>query len=186
MFTAGAQCTANFVFTDGTNTYVGYAAHCAGTGGSTDTNGCSTGSLPLGTPVTFNSGANLASEGTQVGTGTLAYSSWLAMQKAGETDANTCAYNDLALVKVDSQYVKRHQPVRAVLGWPDQARDDRHRGRRHGVQLRQLAAARRHRAALAQARRQPRRRRRRLDAHRVHRLAGHPRRLRLGLHGRER
>ena len=32
MYTDGAQCTANFVFTDGAgNTYVGYAAHCAGT-----------------------------------------------------------------------------------------------------------------------------------------------------------
>ena len=118
MFTAGAQCTANFVFTDGTNTYVGYAAHCAGTGGDTDTNGCSTGSLPLGTPVTFNTGANLASEGTQVGTGTLAYSSWLAMQKAGETDANTCAYNDLALVKVDPQYVGDINPSVPFWGGP--------------------------------------------------------------------
>ena len=33
MYTAGAQCTANFVYTDGAgNVYVGYAAHCAGTG----------------------------------------------------------------------------------------------------------------------------------------------------------
>ena len=38
MYTEGAQCTANFVFTDGAgNTYVGYAAHCAGTGEATDT-----------------------------------------------------------------------------------------------------------------------------------------------------
>src|SRR3954449_8374814 len=43
MYTDGAQCTANFVYTDSAaNVYVGYAAHCAGTGGSTDTNGCST------------------------------------------------------------------------------------------------------------------------------------------------
>jgi hypothetical protein len=118
MFTAGAQCTANFVYSDGTNTYVGYAAHCAGTGAETDTDGCSTGSLPLGTPVTFNEGANLASDGTQVGTGTLAYSSWLAMQKAGEKDANTCAYNDLALVKVDSQYVKDVNPSVPFWGGP--------------------------------------------------------------------
>ncbi|MET0525087.1 MAG: serine protease [Nocardioides sp.] len=32
MYTEGAQCTANFVFTDAAGTtYVGYAAHCAGT-----------------------------------------------------------------------------------------------------------------------------------------------------------
>ena len=41
MYTEGAQCTANFVFTDTAGTtYVGYAAHCAGTGEATDTNGC--------------------------------------------------------------------------------------------------------------------------------------------------
>ena len=41
MYTEGAQCTGNFVFSDGAgNTYVGYAAHCAGTGAATDTNGC--------------------------------------------------------------------------------------------------------------------------------------------------
>ena len=38
MYTDGAQCTANFVYTDGAgNTYVGYAAHCAGTGSEAPT-----------------------------------------------------------------------------------------------------------------------------------------------------
>src|SRR4051812_8734314 len=75
MYTAGAQCTANFVFADPEmNVYVGYAAHCAGTGSATDTDGCKAGSLPLGTPVTFNEGGNLLSEGTVVGHGTLVYS----------------------------------------------------------------------------------------------------------------
>src|SRR6478752_2715007 len=75
MYTAGAQCTGNFVFTDGAGSvYVGYAAHCAGTGEATDTNGCNVDSLPLGTKVTFNEGGSIVDEGTQVGTGTLAYS----------------------------------------------------------------------------------------------------------------
>ena len=39
-FTDGAQCTANFVFFDATNVYLGQAAHCSGTGSSTDTDGC--------------------------------------------------------------------------------------------------------------------------------------------------
>src|SRR6187397_560107 len=74
MYTDGAQCTANFVYTDAVgNTYVGYAAHCAGKGSSTDTNGCSTDSVPLGTKVDFSNDGNLASEGTVVGHGTLAY-----------------------------------------------------------------------------------------------------------------
>ena len=52
MYTDGAQCTANFVFTDGAgNVYVGYAAHCAGKGAATDTNGCNVDSVPLGTKV---------------------------------------------------------------------------------------------------------------------------------------
>ena len=42
MYTEGAQCTGNFVFTDSSdNVYVGYAAHCAGLGEATDTNGLS-------------------------------------------------------------------------------------------------------------------------------------------------
>ena len=44
MFTDGAQCTGNFVYTDDAgHVFVGYAAHCAGRGGQTDTDGCSTG-----------------------------------------------------------------------------------------------------------------------------------------------
>src|SRR4051812_38545673 len=119
MYTDGAQCTANFVYTDGAgNTYVGYAAHCAGTGAATDTDGCSTQSLPLGTKVTFNEGGSLVDEGTQVGTGTLAYSSWLTMQKNGEKDTKTCAYNDLALVKVDTADVGKVNPSVPFWGGP--------------------------------------------------------------------
>jgi hypothetical protein len=119
MYTSGAQCTGNFVFTDGAGaTYVGYAAHCAGQGAATDTNGCTTKSLPLGTKVTFNEGGNLASEGTQVGTGTLAYSSWLTMQKNGDKNANECAYNDLALVKVSPADVGKVNPSVPFWGGP--------------------------------------------------------------------
>ncbi|RYU14089.1 hypothetical protein [Nocardioides iriomotensis] len=119
MYTEGAQCTANFVFTDGAgNTYVGYAAHCAGTGAATDTNGCDAASLPLGTKVDFVEGGSLVTEGTKVGSGTLAYSSWLTMQKRGENDENTCAYNDLALVKVDAADVSKVNPSVPFWGGP--------------------------------------------------------------------
>ncbi len=119
MYTDGAQCTANFVYTDSTgNTYVGYAAHCAGTGAATDTNGCDSGSLPLGTPVTFNEGGSLLNEGTQVGTGKLVYSSWIAMQQKHETNPDACAYNDLALVKVDPAYVADVNPSIPFWGGP--------------------------------------------------------------------
>ena len=119
MYTDGAQCTANFVYTDASGaTYVGYAAHCAGQGAATDTDGCSTQSLPLGTKVDFVEGGSLVSSGTRVGGGTLVYSSWLAMQQAGTTDANTCAYNDLALVKVDGADVGKVNPSVPFWGGP--------------------------------------------------------------------
>jgi hypothetical protein len=119
MYTDGAQCTANFVFTDGAgDTYVGYAAHCAGTGAATDTNGCDADSLPLGTKVDFVEGGSLVTEGTKVGSGTLAYSSWLTMHRTGETDENTCAYNDLALVKVDAADVSKVNPSVPFWGGP--------------------------------------------------------------------
>ncbi|SDT08133.1 hypothetical protein SAMN04488570_3474 [Nocardioides scoriae] len=119
MYTDGAQCTANFVFTDGSGaTYVGYAAHCAGTGAATDTDGCASDSLPLGTRVRFAEGGNLASEGTTVGEGTLAYSSWATMDAIGTTDAATCAYNDFALVRVDADDVAEVNPSVPFWGGP--------------------------------------------------------------------
>jgi hypothetical protein len=119
MYTAGAQCTANFVYTDDAgNVYVGYAAHCAGKGSSTDTNGCNVDSVPLGTPVDFTNDGNLLSEGTIVGHGTLAYSSWITEHQLGTTDPNTCAYNDLALVKVDPADVGKVNPSVPFWGGP--------------------------------------------------------------------
>jgi hypothetical protein len=119
MYTEGAQCTGNFVFTDSSGgVYVGYAAHCAGLGEATDTNGCENESVPLGTQVTFNEGGSLVSEGTQVGTGELVYSSWRTMRARGETDANTCAYNDFALVKVSAGDVAKVNPSIPFWGGP--------------------------------------------------------------------
>ena len=119
MYTDGAQCTGNFVFTDGAgNVYVGYAAHCAGTGAATDTNGCDAASLPLGTKVDFVEGGSLVTGGTKVGSGTLAYSSWLTMQQRNESDSNACEYNDFALVKVDAADVAKVNPSIPFWGGP--------------------------------------------------------------------
>jgi hypothetical protein len=109
VFTEGAQCTSNFVFAEGTSVYLGQAAHCSGTGGQTETDGCSSGSLPLGTPVEITG----ASE-----PGTLVYNSWLTMQANGETDPGTCAYNDLALVKIDPADVAKVNPSVPGFGGP--------------------------------------------------------------------
>ena len=104
------QCTANFVFFDASDAvYIGQAAHCTSTGGATSTNGCDTGSLPLGSPVEVDGASR---------PGTLAYNSWLAMQAAGETDANTCDYNDLALVKLDPADYGKVNPSIPFWGGP--------------------------------------------------------------------
>ena len=113
-----SQCTANFVFTDSAgNVYLGQAAHCSSTGEDTETNGCTTKSLPIGTPIYSG---DLVNGGVQDGTliGTLAYNSWITMQKAKEKDANTCAYNDLALIKIAAIAGRQRQSDGAVLGRP--------------------------------------------------------------------
>lgn len=109
--TEGAgQCTANFVFNgSGGAVYIGQAAHCAGTGGPTETDGCDSGSLPLGTRVEIE-GASRPGE--------LAYSSWLTMQEKGEQDPDTCAFNDFALIKINPADHGAVDPTVPVLGGP--------------------------------------------------------------------
>src|SRR3954468_24317417 len=82
-FTDGAQCTSNFVFSDGSSTYLGQAAHCSGTGAATDNNGCSSQSLPIGTAVEVTGASK---------PGTLVYNSWITMQQKGEANADTCDF----------------------------------------------------------------------------------------------
>ncbi len=109
-FTDGAQCTSNFVFFDAANDlYIGQAAHCAGTDGSTATNGCDAGSRPIGTAVEIEGASQ---------PGTLAYSSWLTMQENGETNQNTCDFNDFALVKIDPADYDEVNPTIPFFGGP--------------------------------------------------------------------
>ena len=108
-FTEGGQCTANFIFTAGGNTYIGQAAHCASTGAATDTDGCLAPSHPLGTPVEITGASR---------PGTLAYSSWLTMQANGESNADVCAYNDFALVRIDPADVAKVNPSVPGFGGP--------------------------------------------------------------------
>ncbi len=109
-YTSGGQCTANFVFSDEAGAvYIGQAAHCASTGAATDTNGCTSGTLPLGTPVQVGGASR---------PGSLAYSSWVAMQAAGERDPDACAFNDFALVRLDSGDAARVNPSVPVWGGP--------------------------------------------------------------------
>jgi hypothetical protein len=108
-FTGGAQCTANFVFYDRTSVYLGQAAHCSGTGASDQTDGCQSPSLRLGTHVTVDGARH---------PGLLVYNSWLSMHRGHEHDANTCAYNDLALIRIDRRDVKLVNPTIPFFGGP--------------------------------------------------------------------
>jgi hypothetical protein len=115
MYTGDAQCTADFVFTDTAgDVFVGYAAHCAGKGSESDTNGCTTRSNPVGTAVAFVRGGGLLSAGTTVAHGRLVYSSWLSMQRRHTTGLR-CIWNDFALVKVNVADRGKVNPT--VPGW---------------------------------------------------------------------
>lgn len=108
-YTNGAQCTSNFVFQEGGAVFLGQAAHCSGTGGATETDGCTSASLPLGTAIEVKGASK---------PGTLVYNSWLAMQATGESDPDTCAYNDFALVRLDPADVATVNPSVPGFGGP--------------------------------------------------------------------
>jgi hypothetical protein len=103
------QCTANFVFSAGGKVLIGQAAHCTGTGSDQDTNGCTSKSAPLGTAVRIQGASR---------PGRLVYNSWLTMQRRGEHDRNTCAYNDFALVQIDPADAGRVSSSVPVFGGP--------------------------------------------------------------------
>ncbi|MBV8159849.1 MAG: serine protease [Acidimicrobiia bacterium] len=107
--TQGAQCTANFIYYDAANVYIGQAAHCSGTGGNTQTNGCTSPTLPVGTQVAVQGASR---------PGTMVYNSWATMQSVKEGDANTCAFNDLALVQLDPADVGKVNPSVPHWGGP--------------------------------------------------------------------
>lgn len=108
----GGACTSNFVFTAGERTFLGQAAHCAGTGEATETNGCDSGTAGIGTPVVIR-----AADGTRR-TATLAYSSWVTMQELGETDPDTCQFNDFALVELAPADARDVNPSVPFFGGP--------------------------------------------------------------------
>jgi hypothetical protein len=109
-FTQGAQCTANFVFDDGKNVYIGQGAHCAGTGGNTETNGCTAKVLPEGTRVQVGGASK---------PGVMVYNSWVRMQTPrAETDANACQGNDFALIRLDPADFAKVNPSVPFWGGP--------------------------------------------------------------------
>ena len=127
-FTDGAQCTANFVFYDASNVYLGQAAHCSGTGTATETNGCDSGSLPIGTPVDIG-GSQPRHAGLQ-----------LVADDAGRRRDQRRRLRVQRPRAGEGRSGRRRQgqPVDPVLGRADRRRQQRHRPGRHRPQLRQL------------------------------------------------
>jgi hypothetical protein len=110
-FTDGSQCTANFVFFDASNTvYIGQAAHCSGTGAATETDGCNSESLPVGTEVEVDGASQ---------PGVMVYNSWITMQAGGETNADACAFNDFALIRLDPADFAKVNPSIPFWGGPN-------------------------------------------------------------------
>ena len=105
----GGECTANFIFYNATDVFIGQAAHCAGTGAPTETSGCTSATKPLGTPVKITGASK---------PGTLVYSSWITMATLHEADTNTCNYNDFALVKIDPADRGKINPSVPFFGGP--------------------------------------------------------------------
>ena len=180
-FLEGAgQCTANFVFTDASGTSTSVRRRTAPRPAKTPKptaarpNRCR--SARRSTPATSSTAACRTARKI----GTLAYNSWLAMQEAKEKDAETCAYNDLALIKIDAEPGRQSQPDRAVLGRPERPRLRRRRppaARSSPTATRSCASAsacsaRRPASASAKGRK------RRLEPAGLHRHPGHPGRLR--------
>jgi S1-C subfamily serine protease len=106
------ECTANFVFHDATDIYIGSAAHCTGTESVTSSSGsgCEDGSHPIGTEVEVDGADHPA---------TLVYSSWLTMQAVGESDENACNFNDFALLRLDPRDHAKVNPTIPFWYGPD-------------------------------------------------------------------
>lgn len=102
------SCVAGFFFTDRAGEiYVSTPASC-GAPSDDATNGCSSRVLPLETPVKVGGSV----------TGALAYSSWITMREIEEKDAEACANNDFALVRLPVEAHDAVDPTVPQFGGP--------------------------------------------------------------------
>jgi hypothetical protein len=107
------SCVAGFVFTDRAGErYISMPASCGALGDGNATDGCTTKVLPLETPVKVAGSV----------TGALAYSSWLAMQEAGEKGVDACVNNDFALVRLPTEAHDAVDPTVPQFGGPTAVR----------------------------------------------------------------
>ncbi len=112
---SSGQCTSNFLFRspDNATLMLGIAAHCVNDGPSTATNGCDDANEPfeLGETVRIEGAAN---------PGVLVYSSWRAMQEAGESNDEACRSNDFALVAIHDEDRDAVHPAVRHFGGPSE------------------------------------------------------------------
>ena len=146
--------------------YIGQAAHCTSTGGSTE-------HQRLRHRLAAARHARRGRRRQQARHARLQLLAGDAGRRARPTP-NTCDYNDLALVKLDPADYGKVNPSIPFWGGPTGITDTVAHGRQ-GPLLRQLLAAPGHHAAEPEGGPQPRPDRRRLEPRGLHRLAGHPR-----------
>lgn len=115
----GSQCTSNFLFTspDNATVYLGFAAHCVT---NADPNSAADGCDPASDPMDL--GTPLEVQGADFPT-TLVYTSWGAMQAAGEGDSEACSFNDFALAQLDARDAAKANPAMLFFGGPTQVAD---------------------------------------------------------------
>ena len=105
------SCTSNFLYyTSAERFFIGAAAHCFSPDTNSGIDPCEGANAPLGSSVEIENARQ---------PGTLAYSSWIAMQERGETPgSNACTYNDFALVEIDPRDLDNVHPAAIFYGGP--------------------------------------------------------------------
>lgn len=109
---SNGECTANFVFWDGTYVYIGSAAHCGLTYWAVSGNGCDRRNSP------FTSTVQIRGRDGTLTTGSIVYNSWKTMQSTGETSAAACAFNDFQLIQLTSADAAKVNPSVPAWGGP--------------------------------------------------------------------
>ena len=106
------SCTSNFLYAENSVTvYIGVAAHCFSEDTNSGIDPCNTRNEAIGfAGITIENASR---------PGTLAYSSWSAMQQRGETPgSDVCSLNDFALVQIHPDDLANIHPAAIGFGGP--------------------------------------------------------------------
>jgi hypothetical protein len=126
----GTDCSANFLFTnpEGTIAYLGTAAHCFGVPVDySDTNTaieCGDHFAPLDEapealmPLYDRTDSSIMFPPAPTPIGDFVYSSFVAMEEAGETEDIMCSHNDFALIELDENATRLANPAMWHWGGP--------------------------------------------------------------------